>query len=218
MPVPVVCTVLGWQHHLQHGIGKGLEQPSSMARLVRSDCSVASACVSRFIFYPHTVLLLLMPQKNKLCTASHVHYAVSHLCAFAHVCLSGCPSHLSSSQSLLLILQDNVHPSPSPGRLPQAFRLGPTLLLAQHVSIAVAHQIILTLCALSTCLLSQSKEKILVNANHKTLCTSLGSINDYTCQGGNLHIHIQYVKSLLNSFLPLLHILRIIYARLHVNP
>lgn len=71
-----------------------------------------------------------------------------------------------------------------------------------------------------------SKKKILVSANHKALSTFPGSINDCTSQGGDIGIlfnssfsmSISSVVSLLNSFFPLLHILRIIICQATRKP
>lgn len=114
---PAVCTVLGQQHHAHLGARKGLEEPCSMHNqwgmtpvwpLPMSPASFVTPLPSCFCVV-------------QLSTASHIHYAVSHLCAFACVCFSlECPSHLPSFRSLL-ILQDHLQPSPSLGRLPQAF-------------------------------------------------------------------------------------------------
>lgn len=81
-----------------------------MARPVSGDRGVASAGLISLLSHSLTILFFV-PQKDKLSTASCIHYAVSQLSAFSRVCLSReCPSHLPPSQSLR-ILQDYMQPS-----------------------------------------------------------------------------------------------------------
>lgn len=132
-PARVVCTVLGRQHHPQPGSSPAVGKASEGWL----QCGLCLHLPATFL--PPHHLVFLCPRKT-----NHLQLC---LCSRLSLCLE-CPSHLPLSQSLL-ILQDNEQPPPSLGGLPQAFRLGPPLLLASRLSITLAHQIMLTLCALS---------------------------------------------------------------------
>lgn len=155
MPAPVACT--GRQHYPQLRPGRGRSSP--VAWQGQSVVTEDGFCPSRQPLLSHPLtILFFVPQKHKLSTASWIHCAGSHLSAFACVCLSlECSSHPPSSPSLLIL--DYMQPSSFLGRLPRAHTRGPTLLLAQHLNRALAHQIRSTSCALSARLLGQSKKR-----------------------------------------------------------
>lgn len=169
MPAPVVCTVLGLQHHPQLRAGKGLEQSNSMARPVSGGRSVASAYISSLLFHPLTILFFCALERQSVYSFLHSLCQVSLLCLCSCLSLSGTPfppaftSKLTHPSGLRGTVISSRKPSPSPQIGPCPFA-GST---SQHGP-SSSNQMD---SACSQCMLGLSKKKkkrkILENVSHK---------------------------------------------------